>query len=311
MLTQPAEPLVVLLAGPRAFCAGVERAIAIVEAALARRGAPVYVRKQIVHNVAVVRGLEAKGAVFVDELDDVPLGACVVFSAHGVSPAVRDLARERGLDVLDATCPLVAKVHAEARRAASRGDAIVLIGRRGHDEADGIIGEAPERTLLVENAADVDRLQLSGAVSYLTQTTLAADEAHTVISALRHRYPHVSAPAREDICYATTNRQLALRAVAADADLVLVVGSMNSHNSTSLATTARKLGTPAHLIDGPAQIDPRWLQGVSVLGLTAGASASPTLVTEVIAHLRSLRDVRVQERTITTETITFAMPRTT
>ena len=248
----------VILASPRSFCAGVERAIEIVEQVLEQREGPVYVRKQIVHNTHVVADLERRGAVFVEELDEVPDGAAVVFSAHGVSPAVRADAERRGLDVLDATCPLVAKVHAEARRFAGRGDTIVLIGHAGHEEVDGTLGEAPDRTVLVRSAADVASLEVEDPtrVSYLTQTTLAVDEASEVVDALRARFPELRGPGSDDICYATTNRQDAVRAIAAESDVVLVVGSANSSNSVRLVEVARREGTPAYLVDGVSDIRP-------------------------------------------------------
>ena len=246
----------VLLAGPRSFCAGVERAIEIVERVLERQGAPVYVRKQIVHNTRVVGDLERRGAVFVDELDEVPDGATVVFSAHGVSPAVRDEAARRGLAVIDATCPLVSKVHAEARRFADAGYTIALIGHAGHEEVEGTLGEAPEATVLVQTAADVAALRLRDGerVAYLMQTTLSVDEAAEVVGALRERFPSMRAPGSDDICYATTNRQAAVRAIAAESDLVLVAGSANSSNSVRLVETCERAGTPAHLIDGAEDI---------------------------------------------------------
>ena len=298
----------VLLAAPRSFCAGVERAIEIVERLLEDRGGPIYVRKQIVHNRHVVADLEARGAVFVDELDEVPAGATVVFSAHGVSPAVRTAARERGLDTVDATCPLVTKVHVEARRFAGRGDTVVLIGHAGHEEVEGTIGEAPGRTVLVETVADVARLPELAQVSYLTQTTLAVDETAEVVAALLRRFPHARGPASDDICYATTNRQQALRAIAAESDLVLVVGSVNSSNSKRLVELARRGGTPAYLIDDATGIQPEWLSDVDTIGLTAGASAPPPLVDAVVATLRSLGPVSVEERTLTAETIHFTLP---
>ncbi|MEV6235671.1 4-hydroxy-3-methylbut-2-enyl diphosphate reductase [Lentzea sp. NPDC051838] len=303
-----AGPRHVLLAGPRSFCAGVERAIEIVERALDQRGAPVYVRKQIVHNVHVVRTLEQRGAVFVDELDEVPPGATVIFSAHGVSPAVREDARTRDLRVIDATCPLVTKVHSEAKRFARRGDTVVLIGHAGHEESEGTLGEVPGM-LLVENAGDVDRLEIDGPVSYLTQTTLAVDEAAEVADALRDRFPQLAGPDTDDICYATTNRQNALRAITADADLVLVVGSVNSSNSLRLVELAERNGTRAFLIDDVGDLDASWLTGVRTIGLTAGASAPPSLVTEVIDALRGLGEVTVAERQVAEETIHFGLPR--
>ncbi|NUT93502.1 MAG: 4-hydroxy-3-methylbut-2-enyl diphosphate reductase [Saccharothrix sp.] len=298
---------VVLLASPRSFCAGVERAIEIVERLLAQRGGPIHVRKQIVHNTHVVAELEARGAVFVDELDAVPDGSTVVFSAHGVSPAVRAEAARRGLDVVDATCPLVTKVHAEARRFVARGDTVVLIGHAGHEEVEGTLGEDPERIVLVESAADVEALEVPdpARVSYLTQTTLAVDETTEVVAALRAKFPLLRGPASDDICYATTNRQDAVREVAGEADLVLVVGSANSSNSVRLVELARRQGVPAHLVDDVSDIRVEWLEGVRVIGLSAGASAPPRLVDEVIEALGAW-DVQVRETA--RETITFTLP---
>lgn len=299
--------LTVLLAAPRSFCAGVERAIEIVEHALRSRGRPVYVRRQVVHNAHVVADLQARGAVFVDELAEVPRGATVVFSAHGVSPTVRIDAAARGLDVIDATCPLVTKVHAEARRFAARGDTVLLIGHATHEEVEGTLGEAPAHTILVAHVAaartvavpDPDR------VSYLTQTTLAVDETEEIIAVLRTRFPKLRGPGSDDICYATTNRQHALSAVAADADLVLVVGSANSSNSVRLVELARRSGTPAYLIEDAGDIRPEWLAGVRTVGLTAGASAPPRLVDEVVA---ALGPATVLERETATESIRFTLP---
>jgi 4-hydroxy-3-methylbut-2-en-1-yl diphosphate reductase len=301
----------VLLAGPRSFCAGVERAIEIVERALELRGAPVYVRKQIVHNTRVVSDLEQRGAVFVDELDEVPDGATVVFSAHGVSPAVRTDASDRSLSVIDATCPLVSKVHAEARRFAREGYTVALIGHAGHEEVEGTLGEAPESTVLVQTAQDVANLSVAdpAKVAYLMQTTLAIDEAADVSGALREKFPQMRAPGSDDICYATTNRQAAVRAVATEADLVLVAGSKNSSNSVRLVERSERAGTPAHLIDGAADIDLSWLSDVSVVGLTAGASAPPAVVSEIITALSGLGPVTVTERITTTESVQFGLPR--
>jgi 4-hydroxy-3-methylbut-2-enyl diphosphate reductase len=301
----------VLLAGPRSFCAGVERAIEIVERALEMRGAPVYVRKQIVHNTRVVSDLEERGAVFVDELDEVPDGATVVFSAHGVSPAVRDDASGRGLSVIDATCPLVSKVHAEARRFAREGYTVALIGHEGHEEVEGTLGEAPASTVLVQTAGDVARMSVPdpSKIAYLMQTTLAIDEAADVAGALRDKFPQMRAPGSDDICYATTNRQAAVRAVATEAGLVLVAGSANSSNSVRLVERSERAGTPAHLIDGATDIDLSWLSGVSVVGLTAGASAPPAVVSEIIAALSGLGTVTVTERVTTTESVQFGLPR--
>lgn len=303
----------VLLAAPRSFCAGVQRAIEVVERALAQRtdqDHPVYVRKQIVHNAHVVADLAARGAVFVEELDEVPDGATVVLSAHGVSPAVRAQAQRRGLAVIDATCPLVTKVHAEARRFAARGDTILLIGHAGHEEVEGTVGEAPDRTILVPDAAAAARVQVPdpARVSYLTQTTLAVDETAEVLAVLRSRFPALRGPTSEDICYATTNRQDALAHIAGEADVVLVVGSANSSNSQRLVELARRHGPPAYLMDDAGDLQPEWLAGASVVGLTAGASAPPGLVEEVIEALAGHGPVTVTEREITRETIHFALP---
>jgi 4-hydroxy-3-methylbut-2-enyl diphosphate reductase len=304
-------PRQVLLAGPRSFCAGVERAIEIVERVLEQEGSPVYVRKQIVHNTHVVHDLEQRGAIFVDELDEVPDGAPVVFSAHGVSPAVRDDATRRGLSVVDATCPLVAKVHKEARRFADDGYLVALIGHNGHEEVEGTLGEAPGSTVLVETPEDVLSLRPhdEGKIAYLMQTTLAADEAEGVASALLDRFPAARGPGSDDICYATTNRQQAVRVVAAQSDLVLVAGSANSSNSRRLVETAERAGTPAHLIDGPEDIQLGWLDGVSTIGLTAGASAPPAVVSDIIDALGGLGPVEVAERVTTTESIRFSLPK--
>jgi 4-hydroxy-3-methylbut-2-enyl diphosphate reductase len=297
----------VLLASPRSFCAGVERAIDIVEHALTKHGRPVYVRKQIVHNSHVVADLEARGAVFVDELAEVPPGSTVVFSAHGVSPAVRTEAEQRELAVIDATCPLVTKVHTEARRFATRGDTVLLIGHAGHEEVEGTLGEAPEHTILVEDVAQARVVTVPDPtrVSYLTQTTLAVDETEEIVAVLRSRFPRLRGPATDDICYATTNRQQALSSVAADADLVLVVGSANSSNSVRLVELARRAGTAAYLIDDAGDIRPEWLAGVRTVGVTAGASAPPGLVDEVVA---ALGPVTVLERETATESIRFTLP---
>jgi 4-hydroxy-3-methylbut-2-enyl diphosphate reductase len=304
------NPRTVLLASPRSFCAGVERAIAAVEQLLTDRGAPIYVRKQIVHNTHVGAGLRSRGAVFVDELAEVPPGAIVVFSAHGVPPEVWRQAEALGLHVVDATCPLVAKVHAEARRFATRGDTVVLIGHSGHEETEGTLGEAPERTVLVQTETDVATLDPPDPtrVSYLAQTTLAVDETAAIITALRARFPQARGPGTDDICYATTNRQRALAAIADEADLVLVVGSANSSNSTRLAELARRRGTPAHLVEDANEIEPGWLTGVRVIGLTAGASAPPALVDDVLATLRRFGPLAVTEREVAREHIRFTAP---
>jgi 4-hydroxy-3-methylbut-2-enyl diphosphate reductase len=307
---EPVAVRTVLLASPRSFCAGVERAIAVVEKLLDQRSGPIYVRKQIVHNVHVVADLQARGAVFVEELDAVPDGATVVFSAHGVSPAVRTEATDRELEVIDATCPLVTKVHAEARRFGARGDTVILIGHAGHDEIEGTLGEAPNQTVLVQTVEEVDRLEVAdpARVSYLTQTTLAVDDTAEVIGALRARFPALRGPVSDDICYATTNRQDALAAIAAESDLVLVIGSTNSSNSVRLVELARRHGRPSYLIDDPSDIQPQWLDGVGVIGLTAGASAPPRLVDAVITALTQLGPVTVVQRETTRETVHFALP---
>jgi 4-hydroxy-3-methylbut-2-enyl diphosphate reductase len=300
----------VLLAGPRASCAGVQRAVEIVEIALHERGAPVYVRKQIVHNSHVVSELEQRGAVFVDELDEVPAGATVIFSAHGVSPAVRRQAAERALDVIDATCPLVAKVHAEARRFAQNGFDIVLVGHEGHEEVEGTLGEAPERMHLIASAEEIEDLEVGDPerVAYLTQTTLAADDTAEVIDALRTRYPSLVGPPSSDICYATQNRQDAVRSLAAECDLVLVVGSQNSSNSRRLVEVSERAGCPALLVEDGGDIPPEPLRGVRRVGLTAGASAPEELVDEVVRALEGLGTVSLEERTVAREEIHFKLP---
>ncbi|MBC6462824.1 4-hydroxy-3-methylbut-2-enyl diphosphate reductase [Actinomadura sp. HBU206391] len=303
-----AGPRRVLLAAPRSFCAGVERAIEIVARALDKYGPPVYVRKQIVHNRHVVEELERQGAVFVEELTDVPSGAVTIFSAHGVGPDVRAEAARRDLQVIDATCPLVAKVHAEARRFAARGDLVVLIGHAGHEEVEGTLGEIPDRGVLVENVDDVAALPADRRVAYLMQTTLAADEAGHIAAAIRDRFPGAEGPRTDDICYATTNRQRAVQAVAGHADVVLVVGSANSSNSLRLAEVAAREGAAAHLIDDPGDIVLDWLAGARTVGLTAGASAPPRLVEAVVMALRGLGRVTLEESRVADETISFTLP---
>ncbi len=301
----------VLLASPRSFCAGVERAIEIVEQTLQQRGAPVYVRKQIVHNTSVVAGLEKRGAIFVDELDEVPDGATVVFSAHGVSPEVRDEADHRQLGTVDATCPLVAKVHAEARRFAGDGYLVALIGHGGHEEVEGTLGEAPGSMALVESAQDVAALAPTdpGKVAYLMQTTLAADEAAGIVDALRDRFPAAKGPGSDDICYATTNRQRAVRSIAAESDVVLVAGSANSSNSLRLVETAQRAGTPAYLVDSAQDIELSWLVGASTVGVAAGASAPPAIVGDIVTALSGLGQVQSREVVVATESVQFGLPR--
>jgi 4-hydroxy-3-methylbut-2-enyl diphosphate reductase len=300
----------VLLASPRGYCAGVERAVDTVDRTLKLYGAPVYVRKQIVHNSHVVRELEARGAVFVDEVDEVPAGATVIFSAHGVSPAVRARAAERDLDVIDATCPLVAKVHGEARRFATAGYDIVLVGHEGHEEVEGTSGEAPARTHVIASAADVAALEVDDPerVAYLTQTTLAIDETAGVVDALRERFPALAGPASSDICYATQNRQDAVRALARDCDLVLVVGSGNSSNSRRLVEVAERAGCPGMLVEDAGDITPAALAGRRRIGLTAGASAPEALVGAVVGALAGLGELSVSEREVAREDVQFKLP---
>jgi 4-hydroxy-3-methylbut-2-en-1-yl diphosphate reductase len=301
----------VLLAAPRSFCAGVERAIDIVELALRRYPRPVYVRRQIVHNAHVVADLQRQGAVFVDELDEVPDGTAVVFSAHGVAPSVREEAARRGLTVVDATCPLVAKVHVEARRFVSRGDTVVFVGHGGHDETEGLLGEDAERITLVETVEDAERIVAVNPqrVAFVTQTTLAVEDAAGVVDVLRRRFPEIESPATDDICYATTNRQHAVREIAAESDVVVVLGSTNSSNSLRLVEVAQRAGARAYLVDDAAGILPEWIVDAKTVGITAGASAPPHLVDEVIGTLRALGPIDVIEREVTREAIRFTLPK--
>jgi 4-hydroxy-3-methylbut-2-enyl diphosphate reductase len=300
----------IVLGSPRASCAGVVRAVDIVREALADRGAPIYVRKQIVHNAHVVSELEALGAVFVEEVDEVPEGATVIYSAHGVSPAVRAAAAERDLDVIDATCPLVAKVHAETRRFARRGFDIVLVGHEGHEEVEGTVGEAPERVRVIASVEEVEEVEVADPerVAYLTQTTLAVDETALVVEALRARFPALSGPSSDDICYATQNRQDAVRALARDCDIVLVVGSQNSSNSRRLVEVAERAGSRSQLIERADDIRPELLRDVRRVGLTAGASAPEELVEGVVSALDGLGSVSVSERVVATEQVQFKLP---
>jgi len=300
----------VVLAGPRSFCAGVERAIEIVERALDRFGAPVYVRRQIVHNSHVVADLEAKGAVFVHEIAEVPDGSTVILAAHGVTPIVRDDADAKGLRVIDATCPLVGKVHAEARRFAERDYDIVLIGHAEHEEVEGTVGEAPGRITVVDSIAEIDALEVAdpARVAYLTQTTLAVDEVAVLIDRLRSRFGEVAGPRTEDICYATQNRQEAVAAIAPDCDVVLVVGSPNSSNSRRLTEVAERHGTRSYLVDEPADVRLDWLAGARTVGVTAGASAPESKVRDLVDALGGLGPISVAERTVHTEDVTFPFP---
>lgn len=299
------------LARPRGFCAGVERAIGIVERALERFGPPVHVRHEIVHNRRVVDDLRARGAVFVDELDEVPDGAITVFSAHGVSRRVEAEAEARGLPVIDATCPLVTRVHAAARRHAARGREVVLIGHRGHPEAEGTRGRAPGAVLLVSNPADVAGLRVRDPekLAYVTQTTLSVDDTRETIAALKARFPAIAGPDGGDICYATENRQAAARALARIADAILVVGARNSSNSNRLREVGAEAGAPSYLIDGAEGVDPRWLEGVSTLGVTAGASAPESVVEEVVARIAELADIEVETFGDVVEEVRFNLPR--
>jgi 4-hydroxy-3-methylbut-2-en-1-yl diphosphate reductase len=303
-------PRELVLASPRSFCAGVVRAIEAVERALDRHGPPVYVRRQIVHNAHVVRRLEQRGAVFVQEVDDVPPGATVVLSAHGVAPTVHGAAAERRLTVVDATCPLVSKVHGEVRRAGRRGETVLLIGHAEHEEVVGTAGEAPDAVVVVADTDQARRVSVPDAerVSYGVQTTLAVDEVEEIAAVLRERFPALRAPRRDDICYATTNRQEAVRALAAAADLVLVVGSPNSSNSVRLVEVAERAGTPAHLVEDAGQVDLRWLAGTARIGITAGASAPPSLVEDLVRALSGLGPVSVREEHVTDEDIVFSLP---
>jgi 4-hydroxy-3-methylbut-2-enyl diphosphate reductase len=300
----------VLLAGPRSFCAGVERAIETVERALERFGPPVYVRKQIVHNSHVVNALEQRGAVFVDELSQVPVAATVVLSAHGVSPEVRAEAGQRDLRVIDATCPLVNKVHVEARRFAQEGYRIVLVGHVGHEEIEGTLGEAPGRIEVVDSTEAVHRLAIDAdqPVAYLAQTTLATDEVAEIVDALRGRFPRAVGPGTDDICYATQNRQDAVRKIARRSDVVIVVGSANSSNSNRLVEVAEREGCEAHLIDDPTELDASWISDATTVGVTAGASAPETLVGEVVAALGGLGPLELEEDAVTTERVRFRAP---
>ncbi len=309
-IVDPVSPEVVL-AQPRGFCAGVDRAIDIVERALELFGAPIYVRHEIVHNRYVVQDLRAKGAIFIDELDEAPKGAIVVFSAHGVSRLVREEAERMGLRVFDATCPLVTKVHMEVSRMRAAGREIIMIGHRGHPEVEGTLGQADGGMYLVETPEDVAALKVNDPenLAFVTQTTLSVDDAGTVAQALRERFPNIAEPKKSDICYATQNRQDAVKIMAPGCDLVLVVGSPNSSNSNRLREVAERKGAAAHLIDSADQIDPAWLQGARRVGVTAGASAPEVLVQQVIDRLKVLGAASVRTLDGTPEGIAFPLPR--
>jgi 4-hydroxy-3-methylbut-2-en-1-yl diphosphate reductase len=303
-------PSTVLLAAPRGYCAGVERAVDAVERALAKHGSPVYVRKQIVHNIHVVRDLEAKGAIFVDEETEAPPGAVVVLSAHGVAPEVYANADARGLNVIDATCPLVTKVHTQARRYAEAGFAIAFIGHAGHEEVEGTFGEAPNATVLVESVEDARTVELprDRPLAYITQTTLSLDETREIIDVLRTRYPEIQAPAKEDICYATTNRQWAVKEMLDAVELLLVIGSRNSSNSKRLVEVAHSLGVPSYLVDDASEIDEAWLDGVETVGVTSGASAPERLVREVCDWFRARGVADIAEFSSAFEDVVFRLP---
>lgn len=305
-------PLRLLIAAPRGFCAGVDRAIEIVERAIERYGPPVYVRHEIVHNRFVVENLRAKGAVFVEELDDVPDGAPVIFSAHGVPKSVPAAATERGLEWLDATCPLVSKVHRRAERQIEAGRHIIFIGHRGHPEVIGTFGQVPAGTMtLIETVADVAALDFApdAPLAYLTQTTLSVDDTAAVVAALRTRFPQIVGPKAEDICYATSNRQAAVKAIAGECELVLVIGAPNSSNSLRLVEVAQRSGAQARLIQRGAEIEEIWLDGVRTLGLSAGASAPEELVREVVARIGAFRNVSEEQVLTADERMTFKLPR--
>ncbi len=302
-----------LLAAPRGYCAGVDRAVQTVERALELYGAPVYVRKEIVHNKHVVAQLRERGAIFVEELDDtIPEGATTVFSAHGVSPAVHADAKQRNLFTLDATCPLVTKVHVEAKKFAAEGYTIVLIGHAGHEEVEGTMGEAPESIVLVETEADVDALEIGDPdrIAYISQTTLSVDETRTIINRLREKFPDITGPRTDDICYATTNRQAAVKQMAAECDLVLVIGSQNSSNSQRLVDVARDYGADAHLIDNEGQVLDEWLEGKRVVGISSGASAPEELVTRLVDFFRARGTEDVSEFEVMREDVRFMLPKT-
>ena len=301
----------IILATPRGFCAGVERAIAIVERAIEKFGAPIYVRHEVVHNKFVCDNLREKGAVFIDDLAAVPTGSTVIFSAHGVSKAVREEAIARGLNIFDATCPLVTKVHLQVARMSKAGREIIMIGHKGHPEVEGTMGQCPENMHLVENVEDIEKLVVKDPtkLSYVTQTTLSVDDAAEIVTALKARFPEITGPKRDDICYATQNRQDAIKELAAQADFVLVVGSKTSSNSSRLREVAELLGTKAYLIDHAEQIDSKWLENVERIGITAGASAPEVLVKNVLDWLSSKGLAEVKQLHGAEESITFPLPK--
>jgi len=301
-----------LLANPRGFCAGVDRAIEIVERALELHGAPIYVRHEVVHNKFVVEGLKAKGAVFVEDLADVPSGSILIFSAHGVPQSIRSEAEARGLTVFDATCPLVTKVHIEVARMRERGKEVIMIGHAGHPEVEGTMGQSRGGMYLVESPEDVSKLQVGDEnnLAFVTQTTLSVDDASSVIAALKARFPAITGPKKDDICYATQNRQDAVKLLAQQCDLVIVVGSPNSSNSNRLREVARNVNVPAYLVDNAGELRAEWLEGKQCVGITAGASAPEVLVQEVIARLTAMGATSVRELEGISENVTFPLPRT-
>ncbi len=307
----PAAPEKLLLAAPRGYCAGVDRAVQTVEHALDLYGAPVYVRKEIVHNKHVVEKLRERGAIFVEEETEVPEGSTVVFSAHGVSPAVHANAARRELFAIDATCPLVTKVHVEAKKFAAEGYTIVLVGHAGHEEVEGTMGEAPDHIVLIETEDDVDRLEVDDPdkVAYISQTTLSVDETRQIISRLREKFPGIVGPRTDDICYATTNRQAAVKQMAEHCDLVLVIGSRNSSNSNRLVEVAREYGAESHLIDNESQVREEWLEGKRVVGITSGASAPEELVQRLVAFFRERGTEEVAEFEVVQEDVRFMLPK--
>jgi 4-hydroxy-3-methylbut-2-enyl diphosphate reductase len=308
--TATAAPKRVLLAAPRGYCAGVDRAVQTVERALDLYGAPVYVRKEIVHNKHVVEELAERGAIFVEQETEVPEGEMVVFSAHGVAPAVHDNSAARGLRTIDATCPLVTKVHVSARRFAADGYTIVMIGHEGHEEVEGTTGEAPGSIVLIETADEVESLEVPDPdkVAFITQTTLSVDETVEIIGALRERYPAIVGPKKDDICYATQNRQNAVKQLAREVDLVLVIGSRNSSNSNRLVDVTREMGVASYLIDDESDIDARWLEGVRTVGVTSGASAPEWLVERVVSYFRQLGVEQVESHELVDENVHFSLP---
>jgi 4-hydroxy-3-methylbut-2-en-1-yl diphosphate reductase len=309
--TATQAPRRVLLASPRGYCAGVDRAVQAVEQALELHGPPVYVRKEIVHNKHVVAELRERGAIFVDEETEVPEGEVVVFSAHGVAPSVHANAKARRLRTIDATCPLVTKVHVEARRFAEQGYTIVLVGHERHEEVEGTTGEAPESIVLVQTVEDVDRLEVPdpSRVAYITQTTLSVDETAAIIARLRERFPAIVGPKSDDICYATTNRQIAVKELARACDLVLVIGSVNSSNSNRLVEVARELGAASYLIDNASQVREEWLEGVETVGITSGASAPESLVSELVEAFRERGAEEISELRTVEEDVRFMLPK--